>query len=42
MAAKEPEPEFCVKCGDQVQRVCVGCELPEDECDCTEQAEESK
>jgi hypothetical protein len=42
MASKEPEGEVCAKCGDHVQRVCVGCELPEDECDCAEQAEEGR
>ncbi len=36
--ASDPE-EYCAKCGDQVQRVCVGCELPEDECDCEQEAE---
>ncbi len=34
--------DLCTKCGDQVQRVCVGCELPEDECDCVEEAEEGR
>lgn len=38
--ASDPENEFCAKCGDRVQRICVGCELPEDECDCAEEAEE--
>jgi hypothetical protein len=32
--------ESCVKCGEQIQRICVGCELPEDECDCVEAEEE--
>ena len=35
--AKEPEPDVCVKCGEPVHRVCAGCELPEEECDCAEQ-----
>jgi hypothetical protein len=39
MSQNPAEPETCAKCGDQVQRVCVGCELPEEECDCSEQAE---